>query len=65
MTRPPYKDARRVFWIVDNYSAHRGVRATSAQPLLPAHSRACSHSCQLAQPERDLFLDRAAQGANP
>ena len=27
MTRPPYNDARRVFWIVDNCSAHRGVRA--------------------------------------
>ena len=27
MTRPPYNAARRVFWIVDNCSAHRGVRA--------------------------------------
>lgn len=27
MTRPPYNDARRVFWIVDNCSAHRGVTA--------------------------------------
>ena len=27
MTRPPYNDARRVFWIVDNCSAHRGIRA--------------------------------------
>jgi len=27
MTRPPYNDARRVFWIVDNCSAHRGSRA--------------------------------------
>jgi transposase len=27
MTRPPYDDARRVFWIVDNCSAHRGARA--------------------------------------
>ena len=27
MTRPPYKEARRVFWIVDNCSAHRGIRA--------------------------------------
>lgn len=24
MTRPPYAEARRVFWIVDNGSAHRG-----------------------------------------
>ena len=27
MTRPPYNDARRVFWIVDNCSVHRGTRA--------------------------------------
>src|SRR5262249_50214277 len=27
MTRPPYRDARRVFWIVDNCSAHRGQTA--------------------------------------
>jgi hypothetical protein len=27
MTRPPYNDARRVFWIVDNCSAHRGSKA--------------------------------------
>lgn len=38
MTRPPYHDARRVFWIVDNCSAHRGARAVqrlqSAYPQL-------------------------------
>jgi hypothetical protein len=27
MTRPPYNEARRVFWIVDNGSAHRGAKA--------------------------------------
>jgi hypothetical protein len=27
MTRPPYNDARRVFWIVDNGSSHRGSAA--------------------------------------
>jgi hypothetical protein len=27
MTRPPYNEARRVFWIVDNCSAHRGLKA--------------------------------------
>ena len=27
MTRPPYNEARRVFWIVDSCSAHRGSRA--------------------------------------
>jgi hypothetical protein len=24
MTQPPYRDARRVFWIIDNGSSHRG-----------------------------------------
>ena len=27
MTSSPYRDARRVFWIVDNGSSHRGARA--------------------------------------
>jgi len=27
MTQPPYRDARRVFWIADNGSSHRGQRA--------------------------------------
>ena len=27
MTIPPYREARRVFWIVDNGSSHRGARA--------------------------------------
>jgi DDE superfamily endonuclease len=26
VTRPPYDEARRVFWIVDNCSAHRGCK---------------------------------------
>lgn len=29
MSQPPYADARRVFWIVDNGSAHRGPRSTA------------------------------------
>jgi len=27
MTQPPYREARRVFWIVDNGSSHRGTRS--------------------------------------
>jgi len=27
MSQPPYKDARRVFWIVDNGSSHRGEKS--------------------------------------
>ncbi len=42
MTQPPYRDARRVFWIMDNGSSHRGTpcvrRLTEAFPnLLPVH----------------------------
>jgi hypothetical protein len=29
MTHPPYKEARRVFWIVDNGSAHRGSKSVA------------------------------------
>jgi len=29
MTQPPYKGARRVFWIVDNGSAHRGPKSAA------------------------------------
>ena len=43
MGEPPYKDARRVFWIVDNGSAHRGqaaiTRLQQAWPtLVPVHT---------------------------
>ena len=42
MTQPPYRDARRVFWIMDNGSSHRGKpcvrRLTEAFPnLVPVH----------------------------
>jgi DDE superfamily endonuclease len=43
MTQCPYRDARRVFWIIDNGSSHRGNpcvrRLTEAYPnLVPVHS---------------------------
>lgn len=42
MSQPPYRDARRVFWIMDNGSSHRGQpcvrRLQSAYPnLIPVH----------------------------
>jgi DDE superfamily endonuclease len=42
MTETPYRDARRVFWIMDNGSSHRGQpcvqRLTEAYPnLVPVH----------------------------
>lgn len=43
MSQPPYRDARRVFWILDNGSSHRGapcVRRLQAEypNLVPVHS---------------------------
>jgi hypothetical protein len=29
MTRPPYNEARRVFWVVDNSSSHRGAASVA------------------------------------
>jgi hypothetical protein len=37
MTRPPYNQARRVFWIVDNGSSHRG--STSVRRLQQRYPR--------------------------
>lgn len=64
MTQPPYHEARRVFWIVDNGSAHRGCRAAarlqSRYPsLVLVHG---PRACQLAQSNRDLLFNRSAQG---
>ncbi|WP_327295835.1 MULTISPECIES: hypothetical protein [unclassified Streptomyces] len=32
MTREPYASAKRVFWIVDNGSSHRGKKAADRLP---------------------------------
>jgi len=42
MSQPPYNTARRVFWVMDNGSSHRGQasvrRLTTAHPrLVPVH----------------------------
>ena len=39
MTQEPYRSARRVFWVMDNGSAHRGAKADAR--LQPA-GRRCS-----------------------
>ena len=67
MTKEPYASARRVFWVVDNGSDHRGQRSidrlqgslAKPDPRPPARPR------QLAQPSRDLPLDHPAQSARP
>ena len=67
MTVEPYRSARTVYWVVDNGSSHcrqdvgqtdgRGVPERQADP--PPGARL------VAQPDRDLLLDRATQGADP
>ncbi len=42
MTQSPYQDARRVFWIMDNGSSHRGARCVARlqekhSTLVPVH----------------------------
>ena len=54
MGQPPYVNARRVFWVVDNGSSHRGDasvrRLTHAHPrLVPVHAPV--HACWLNQIE--------------
>ena len=65
MSQEPYASARRVFWIVDNGSSHRGQRSIDRlegddKNLVLVH---LPDPRQLAQPNRDLLLDRPAQGA--
>jgi transposase len=64
MTIEPYASARRVFWVVDNGSSHNGARSVdrmrSAWPT--AELVHLPGARQLAQPGRDLLLDRATQG---
>jgi transposase len=66
MEQEPYRSARRVFWIVDNGSSHRGQRAAEelhARPPTYRH-RAYTRACELAQPDRDLLFDHPTQGAH-
>ena len=67
MTVEPYSKAQRVFVIVDNGSAHRGKRSIDRlQGAWPEPDpRPHPHPRQLAQPGRDLLLDRPAQGRSP
>ena len=56
---------RTVFWIVDNGSSHAGQpRSTGSRtPRQPAPDPPADPRL-LAQPDRDLLLDRSAQGAH-
>ena len=66
MTRPPYNEApsrlldRRQLL---GTSWGQGRRA-STESLPPPDAGACAGSCQLAQPDRNLLLDRPAEGSD-
>src|SRR5437899_7912276 len=65
MNQEPYHSARRVFWIVDNGSSHRGQRA--AEELLARHPRIVivhtpTYASWLNQ-IGNLLFDYPAQGA--
>jgi transposase len=65
MDQEPYRSARRVFWIVDNGSSHRGQRA--AEELQARHPRIVivhtpTYASWVNQIE-NLLLDYPAQGA--
>ena len=63
MTAEPYASAKRVFWIVDNGSSHRGqasIRATR-NGVADAAADPPPGPRLLAGPVRDLLLDRATQ----
>jgi hypothetical protein len=63
MTQEPYASAKRVFWVVDNGSAHRG-QAASDRLTARFPNAVMVHTPGprvLVEPGGDLILDRSAQ----
>ena len=67
MSQQPYKSARRVFWIMDNCSAHRGQKAVDRYRAKWPQRGPHPHSGprQLAQSGRNLFLNCPEEGPYP
>jgi hypothetical protein len=67
MSQEPYKSARRVFWIMDNCSAHRGQKAVDRYRAKWPQRGPHPHSGprQLAQSGRNLFLNCPEEGPYP
>ena len=62
MTQEPYASARRVFWVVDNGSSHRGDAARATRRRLPHRGHGAHPDPRVvAEPGGDLLLDRPAQ----
>jgi transposase len=64
MAQEPYVSARRVFWIVDNGSSHRGKKADRPTDQGVSERGHGPHPRPrlLDEPDRDILLDRPAQG---
>jgi hypothetical protein len=64
MSQNPYKQARRVFLIVDNGSAHRGLKSVERlQGRYANLTFAHGSACKLAQPDRNLFSHSSTKGS--
>jgi len=66
MRQEPYRSSRRVFWVMDNGTTHRGQRSVDRlrkrwPTIIPVHTPV--HASWLNQ--IDLLLHRPAQGAHP
>jgi hypothetical protein len=63
MTQEPYSSAKRVFWVVDNGSSHRGQAAADRLAArFPNAVMIHPDPRLLAPPGEDLLLDHPAQG---
>jgi hypothetical protein len=65
MTRPPYNDARRVFWIVDNGSVHRGARAVERLRTLYPRLKPVDRNLLLDCPAESSYTQRFRQSQRP
>ena len=66
LAQEPYRSARRLFWIVDNGSSHRGEAARNRLSESRSSHRPGAYAGprQLAQPSGDLLLDHPTQSAD-
>lgn len=70
MEAQPYRSARRVFWIIDNGSSHRGEKSVKRprkrwKNIVPVHLPVHASICELAQPDRNILLHSAEKGVDP
>ena len=66
LEQDPYKDATRLFFIVDNGSSHRGQASVERMRRRDKTNRlgAYADPCELAEPGGDLFFDHPEEGVD-